>query len=138
MPFWMSIEVFDGPFSAALWAESHGDPLVETAIIHGAVEWAWHPTSWGVVFEVAFADEQTWDRYRATLTVRTALDAVPDPVSGVLVYRGRGGSSGASFPRRPRPLAGSGAAALPLPIEEEFFYDLMADVAPPRLTLVRD
>jgi len=70
--------------------------------------------------------------------VRTALDSVPDPVGGLLVYRGRGGSSGASFPRRPRPLAGSGAAALPLPTEEDFWADLVAAVAPPRLTLIRD
>ncbi len=33
----------------------------------------------------------------------------------LIMYRGRGGSSGASFPRRPRPLIGSGSAALPLP-----------------------
>jgi hypothetical protein len=138
VPYWMSIEVFDAAFSASLWQESHGDALVETAIIYGAVEWNWQPTSWGMVFEVAFADEDAWDRYRATLTVLTALDSVPDPVGGLLVYRGRGGSSGASFPRRPRPLAGSGAAALPLPTEEDFWADLVAAVAPPRLTLIRD
>ena len=89
----MSIEVFDGSVAsgfgaASLWAENHGDALVETAVIHGALDWAWHPTSWGVVFEIAFADEEAWDAYRASLAVRTALDAVPDPVSGVLVYRG--------------------------------------------------
>ena len=70
MPYWMSIEVFDAAFSASLWQESHGDALVETAIIYGAVEWNWQPTSWGMVFEVAFADEEAWDHYRATLTVQ--------------------------------------------------------------------
>ena len=135
MPYWMSIEVFDGGYSAASWAEIHGDALVEAAISGGAVDWEWHPTSWGVVFEVAFSDEAAWDRYVATLVVRTALDAVPNPVSGVLIYRGRGGSSGASFPRRPRPLAGSGAAALPLPLEDVVFGDAAVD-APERRRLL--
>ena len=40
---------------------------------------------------------------------------MPDPLTGLIVYRGRGGSSGAPFPRKPRPLVGSGSAALPLP-----------------------
>ena len=44
-----------------------------------------------------------------------ARNAVPDPVNGLLVYRGRGGGAGASSPRRPRPTAGSGAMALPEP-----------------------
>src|SRR5687768_14796186 len=117
----MSIEVFDGAWAASHWAESHGDSLVETAITKGAIDWAWHRTSWGVVFEVCFTDEVDWDRFRETLTVQIALDAVPDPVGGLLVYRGRGGSAGVVKPRKPRPLAGSGAAALPLP---EVFEDL--------------
>lgn len=126
MPYWMSIEVFDGAYPAASWAESHGDALVETAISGGALDWSWQTTSWGTVFEVAFADEAAWERYLATLVVRTALDAVPNPVNGVLIYRGRGGSSGTSSPRRPRPLAGSGAAALPLPLEDEVFDAFVA------------
>jgi hypothetical protein len=138
----MSIEVFDASLAsgfgaASLWAENHGDALVETAMTYGAVDWAWHHTSWGVVFEVAFEDEAAWDAYRASLTMRTALDAVPDPVSGVLVYRGRGGSAGTTSPRRPRPLAGSGAAALPLPVDDEFFHAFEGDVERRRLTLIR-
>ena len=31
------------------------------------------------------------------------------------MYRGRGGTAGARAPTRPRPLAGAGSAALPLP-----------------------
>ncbi|HEX6211700.1 MAG TPA: hypothetical protein VF136_13045, partial [Methylomirabilota bacterium] len=64
-----------------------------------------------------------WERFRASLPVQTALDAVPDPVSGVIVYRGRGGSAGRSQPRKPKPLSGSGAAALPLPevLEDDLF-----------------
>ena len=115
----MSIEVFDGASSAGLWAEAYGDNLVEVGLTHGAVDWSWHHTSWGVIFEVAFDDEQAWDRYRASTAVQAALDAVPDPVGGLLVYRGRGGGAGRSQPRRPRPLIGSGAAALPVPTEPD-------------------
>jgi hypothetical protein len=42
---------------------------------------------------------------------------VPDPINGLLVYPGRGGSAGATHPRRPRPPLGAGAA--PLPVEPE-------------------
>jgi hypothetical protein len=41
------------------------------------------------------------------------LDAVPDPINGLMVYPGRGGSSGRVEPRRPRPVAGAGAAPVP-------------------------
>lgn len=130
MPHWMSIEVFDGDFyPAASWADSFGDSLVESALSEGAGDWAWHPTSWGVVFEVAFEDEEAWERFRATLAVRTALEAVPNPVNGVLVYKGRGGSAGATRGRKPKPMAGSGAAALPIPIEDELFWDVAATPA---------
>ena len=47
-----------------------------------------------------------------------ALDAVPDPVNGLLVYRGRGGGAGSVSPRRPRPSAGAGAMSLPEPGDE--------------------
>jgi hypothetical protein len=114
----MSIEVFDGAFGAGLWAEAHGDALVETALYQGARDWEWHTTSWGVIFEIAFDDEEAWDRFRESLPVQAALDAVPDPVSGLIVYKGRGGSAGKRQPRRPRPLIGSGANALPLPLDD--------------------
>jgi hypothetical protein len=119
----MSIEVFDSDFyPASGWAESFGDSLVENALGEGAIDWAWHPTSWGVVFEVAFENEDAWERFRACLAVRAALEAVPNPVNGVLIYKGRGGSAGTTKGRKPRPLIGSGAAALPLPIEDEVFW----------------
>ena len=129
-PYWMSIEVFDGSSSAGSWQEAWGDRLVENALASGALDWNWHRTSWGVIFEVAFADEEAWDRYRNNLGVAVALDAVPDPVSGLIVYRGRGGSSGASKPRKPRPLIGSGANALPLPLDEELFLLARQSEAP--------
>ncbi|MBV9661423.1 MAG: hypothetical protein JO337_09720 [Acidimicrobiales bacterium] len=115
MSAWYSIEVFDGATSALLWAEAYRDALIETAITNGASDWSWHRHTWGVVFEVSFDNEEAWDGFANLAIVRAALDAVPDPLTGLIVYRGRGGSSGASFPRKPRPLIGSGSAALPLP-----------------------
>jgi hypothetical protein len=114
---WFSIEVFDGSSSASLWADAWGDSLVEAAFGSGATDWSWHRNTWGVVLELSFSDEEAFERFQGVPTVVAALDAVPDPVSGLLVYRGRGGSAGRVTPRRPRPLSGSGAAALPLPFE---------------------
>jgi hypothetical protein len=111
---WFSIEVFDGASSAGLWADLHGDALLESALSSGAKDWSWHRNSWGVVLELDFADAEAWEAWRGLPQVQAALDAVPDPVSGLIVYRGRGGSSGSSRPRKPRPLQGSGSAALPL------------------------
>lgn len=115
MSAWYSIEVFDGATSASVWAEAYRDVLMETAVTHGASDWSWHRHTWGVVFEVSFDSDSEWESFANLPIVQAALDAVPDPVTGLIVYRGRGGSSGASFPRRPRPLIGSGSAALPLP-----------------------
>lgn len=133
MAHWMSIEVFDGPFSARAWQENVGDSLVETALRTGANDWTWHSHTWGVVFEVCFESEDDWDRFRQTLAVQIALDAVPDPVSGLIIYKGRGGSAGWVSPRKPRPLVGSGAAALPMPsirdeAADEIFRLFTADV----------
>jgi hypothetical protein len=114
---WFSIEVLDGSFSASAWQETFGDSLVTEVLGCGAIDWSWHRHSWGVVFETAFLDESQWDRFQASLTLLMARDAAPDPISGVIVYRGRGGSAGRGEPRRPRPLLGSGAAALPLPLD---------------------
>jgi len=115
VPEWYSIEVLDGNSSAALWADVHGDALVESALTAGAKDWSWHRHSWGVVLEVEFEDTSCWEAWRELPGTRAALESVPDPLSGLIVYRGRGGSSGAAKPLRPRPLAGSGSAALPLP-----------------------
>ncbi|HUB69544.1 MAG TPA: hypothetical protein VL984_03910 [Acidimicrobiales bacterium] len=109
--------MFDGASSAALWASVHGDALLESALSSGAKDWSWHHHSWGVVLELEFADAKAWDDWRALPVVQAALDGVPDPISGLIVYRGRGGTSGSRNPRKPRPLRGSGSAALPLPWE---------------------
>lgn len=128
-PLWMSIEVFDGAFAASSWQESFGDSLVESALGFGATDWSWDRHTWGVIFEVAFEDEASWEKFRASLPVQTALDAVPDPVSGLIVYKGRGGSAGRSQPRKPKPLSGSGAASLPMPelLDEDFIEQIFRD-----------
>ena len=118
---WFSIEVFDGASPASLWSESWGDVITEAAFTSGATDWSWHRHTWGVVLELDFADEATFEWFRGLTIVQAALDAVPDPVSGIIVYKGRGGSAGRVQPRKPRPLAGAGAAALPLP--QELFFD---------------
>ena len=128
---WFSIEVIDGGYPASRWAESFGDAHTESALGNGALDWSWHTHTWGVVFEVRFEDEAAWDRWRDSITVLMALDSVPDPVSGLIVYKGRGGSSGRVEPRRPRPLSGSGAAALPLPLDDWLSFE--EEIRPPRL-----
>jgi hypothetical protein len=118
MADWWSVEVFHGEFRASRWQESYSATLIESAISHGAMDWSWSGHPYGVVFEVCFADDAQWTAFRALPAVRAALDAVPDPVNGLLVYRGRGGGAGSPAPRRPRPTAGAGAADLPEPHEE--------------------
>jgi len=119
MAQWWSMEVFDSQLQAALsWKDSYRTALVESAITSGAVEWAWIEHAHGVVFEVCFADEAAWEAFRALPGIQAAIDAAPDPVNGVLVYRGRGGGSGPRRPRRPKPTAGAGAIELPEPQAE--------------------
>jgi hypothetical protein len=112
---WFSIEVIDGRTSARAWSEAHGDSLIWTAQEHGATDWSWHEHSWGVVLELELADEEAWELLQASTAFRAALDAVPDPIFGLILHRGRGGSAGTRNPRRPRPFAGAGSMALPLP-----------------------
>jgi hypothetical protein len=80
---WWSIEVFNGRSSAARWKDAHGEALVEAALTSGAVDWAWHEDRWGVVLEVAFAEEWRWERFYGLPAVQAALDATPDPVKGL-------------------------------------------------------
>jgi hypothetical protein len=111
---WWSIEVLNGPFSAERWRDAHGRSLFEAAVTHGALDWTWHVTEWGLVLEVEFADSDTWSAFRQLPAVQAALDAVPDPVHGLFVFPGRGGSSPALMPSRPRPKLGAGGAELPV------------------------
>ena len=115
MAEWWSIEVFHGEIAAGRWRDTYASRLIESAVTAGATSWEWHEYRFGVVFEVAFEADADWEAFRAIPTVQAALDAVPDPVNGLLVYRGRGGGAGAGSPRRPRPAAGAGAMSLPEP-----------------------
>jgi hypothetical protein len=115
MAEWLSIEVFDGAFPASRWRAAHAESLLEAAVTNGATDWVWHEHRWGVVIELAFEQEWRREAFRDLPAVRAALDAVPDPVSGLLVYRGRGGGAGARVPRRPRPSPLAGAVAMPEP-----------------------
>jgi len=133
MGTWWSIEVIDGKSSAESWQDAHGDAIVESALAEQADDWAWHHNRWGVVLEVSLADE-AWERFLASPAVRAALDAVPNPLTGLIVYRGRGGNAGSGAAPRRRPLLGSGAASLPLPTPE--VEDRWRDsIVPLRLTL---
>jgi hypothetical protein len=125
MAEWWSVEVFHGEFRASRWQDSYSSSLIEAAISHGAVEWTWIQHGHGVVFEVCFADDARWETFRALPVVRAALDAVPDPVNGLLIYRGRGGGAGTPSPRQPRPAAGAGAVELPEP-QAQHAVDLTA------------
>ena len=112
---WITVEVFDGEVPAAGWARAWHDRLIEAAVTSGAVFWDEHEHRWGVVLEFTFADERRRDAFRQAPVLLAALDAVPDPVNGVLVYPHRGGGNGIRQPRRPRPVLSSGAAGLPIP-----------------------
>src|SRR5204863_7295947 len=103
---WFSIEVFDGESSASLWSEAYGDCLIEAEFTGGATDWAWHRHTWGVVLELDFDDETQFELFRNLVQVQAALDAVPGPVSGIIVYTGRGGSAGRGQPRKARARAG--------------------------------
>jgi hypothetical protein len=82
-----------------------------------------------VVFEVLFETEEQWKSFRDLPIVREALDAVPDPVDGLLIYRGRGGGAADREPRRPKPAPSSGAVSLPAPPDEPYL-DVAAVSAP--------
>jgi hypothetical protein len=115
MAEWWSIEVLHGEFSAFRWQEQHDSALIEAALTNGAVDGSWHADRWGVVFEVCFDNEEQWETFRSLPAVRAALDGVPDPFNGLLVYRGRGGGAGDRKPRQPKPAPSASAVSLPEP-----------------------
>jgi hypothetical protein len=122
MAEWFSIEVFSGDkLPASAWRYSYEDALTEAAATSGALYWDWHDSQYGVVFEVCFAADHQWETFRAQPTVVGALDAVPDPVNGLLVYRGRGGAAGSRKPRSPRPAPSAAALELEEPRETRRF-----------------
>jgi hypothetical protein len=119
MAEWWSIEVFSGDrLPASGWRYAYEDDLTEAAITHGAMYYEWHDTEYGVIFEVLFRDDEQWEAFRALPAVRAALDGVPDPVDGLIIYRGRGGAAGSRNPRKPKPAPGAAALELEEPKEE--------------------
>jgi hypothetical protein len=116
---WWSIEVFDATeLPARRWKDSYQDQLTEAALARGAMSWEWHEHRYGVVFEVLFDSDKQWEAFRALLAVRAALDGAPDPVNGLIIYRGRGGGAGPRKPRKPKPAPSASAMSRPLPAEE--------------------
>jgi hypothetical protein len=131
MAEWWSIEVLHGEFSAFQWQQSYDSELIEAALTNGALDGTWHAGTWGVAFEVCFDSNQGWEAFRNLPLVRAALDAVPDPVNGLLIYRGRGGTSASGKPRRPRPAPSASSVALPEPADAAFLN--LTRAGPPEL-----
>jgi hypothetical protein len=94
---WWSIEVRHAETSAFRWQEQHDSALTEAALANGVRDGAWHVGRQGVVFEVRFDTEEQWEAFRGLPVVRAALDAVPDPVDGLLICRSA--TVGARHPR---------------------------------------
>lgn len=116
---WWSIEIMDAEraeISAALWREAYAAFLTESLVTNGARQWKWFEHTWGVVLEVAFRTEEQWLAWRALPGTQAALDAVPDPVVGLLVHRGHGGACGAYVPRVPSVPPAGERVALPEPV----------------------
>ena len=111
---WLTLEVFDADSAAWAWRDRHDDDLVTVAISTGATYWEWHQHPYGVALEVCWPHESGLDAFRHSPVVVAALERAPD-ASGVLIYKGRGGGSGASVRRPKRPPLGAGALALPEP-----------------------
>jgi hypothetical protein len=131
MAEWWSIEVLHGELSAFRWQEQHDSELIEAALTNGALDGSWHADGWGVIFEVCFADEEQWEAFRNLPAVRAALDGVPDPVNGLLIYRGRGGGAGPRNPRKPKPAPSASAMSLPEPDAEPYLN--LSSSSPPDL-----
>jgi hypothetical protein len=135
MAEWWSIEILHGETSAFRWQEQHDSALIEAALTNGAVDGSWHADRWGVAFEVCFQDEERWETFRGLPAVRAALDGVPDPVNGLLIYRGRGGGAGVREPRAPQPAPISSAVSLPEPQAEPALE--LTSISPPAPVQVR-
>ena len=96
---WWSIEVMYGEVAAFRWQERHDSALIEAALNSGVRDGAWHADRRGVVFEVLFDTGHQREAFLSLPAVRAALNAVPDPVNGLLIYRGR--SAGAARQQSP-------------------------------------
>jgi hypothetical protein len=122
----MSIEIFNGSYAAQLWADKHVDSFIETAIIHGAIDWDRKKTAWGVAIEIEFDSELQWKEFRNAAAIRVLLDNAPDPVNGVLIYRGRSLDGGSTARRPKKPRSDAGGAAIDLPYVTAPFLEPLA------------
>jgi hypothetical protein len=62
---WWSIEAFHSEFQvASRWKDACSSSLIESAVSHGALEWAWIEHPGGVLFEVCFTDDAQWEAFR--------------------------------------------------------------------------
>jgi hypothetical protein len=119
MAEWWTVEVFSGDkLPASGWRYAYEDELTEAAITHGALYYEWHDSQYGVIFEILFPSDAEFEAFRELPAVRAALDAVPDPVNGLIIYRGRGGAAGSTKPRKPKPAPSAAALELEEPTEE--------------------
>src|SRR3954454_16277898 len=66
-PDWWSIEVMDtgdgAVHTASGWRDAYAQALAESLVTNGATTWRWSEHGWGVLLEVAFADEAGWQRW---------------------------------------------------------------------------
>jgi hypothetical protein len=123
----IAIEILDAAFPASSWQGAYGDVVTNAAMSWGGLDWDWEEHPWGLLLKVAFPSEAEYEQWRTMPAIVAALDAVPDPVNGLIFHRGWGGTSGSGEPRRGRPLAGAGGAEVPLPEDAD---DSVIAVAP--------
>jgi len=76
-------------------------------------DWMWHEFGRGVVAEVELPGEFARERLLRLQPYVAAYGAVPDPVDGLRVHRGRDDRARVRWPRRPGPLAGAGGGGTP-------------------------
>jgi hypothetical protein len=121
---WLTVAVIDDiptndapRVSARLWWENLGMRMVGAALQFSPQDFEVTFRTWGVVFEVSFASDAFATAYRESPAMLSVLEQLGSLRVEVTSGRG-GGTTRARLPRRPRPLLGSGAAELPLPLDE--------------------
>jgi hypothetical protein len=123
---WLTVAVIDDiptndkpRVSARFWWENLGTRIVGAALQFSPQDFEVTFRSWGVVFEVSFANESLADAFRWSPAMHSVMEQLGSLRVEVTSGRG-GGTTRARLPRRPRPLLGSGAAELPIPSSRRF------------------